>query len=70
MVNQNGWITVVAKTDRPKSVRNRCVITRYCSVFVFTLHMRCLSFNGVCQTTVSDIFPFLFQVDFYIKGIF
>ena len=32
-VNHTGWMTVVAPADRPKSVRNRCVIERFCSVF-------------------------------------
>ena len=33
-VNHTGWRTVVAPADRPKSVRNSCVIERICSVFV------------------------------------
>ena len=33
-VNHTCWMTVVAPADRPKSVRNRCVIELYCSGFV------------------------------------
>ena len=33
-VNHTGWMTAVAPADRPKSVRNSCVIGRICSVFV------------------------------------
>ena len=34
LVNYTGLMTVVAPSDRPKSVRNRCVIESYCSVFI------------------------------------
>ena len=33
-VNNTGWIAVVTQAERPKSVRNSCVIERICSVFV------------------------------------
>ena len=33
-LTHTGWMIVVAPTDRPKSVRNRCVVERFCSVFV------------------------------------
>ena len=43
-VNQTDWMTVVAPADRPKSVRNICVIERICSVFVsFYLCVVCRS---------------------------
>ena len=32
--NHTGWVTVVTPADRPKVVRNRCVIEPSCSVFV------------------------------------
>ena len=31
-VNQTSWVTVVTPTDRPTSVRNRCVIELFCGV--------------------------------------
>ena len=37
-VYHTSWEAVVTPTDRPKSVRNRCVIEHYCGVVcVFTL---------------------------------
>ena len=48
-VNHTGWMTVVAQADRPKSVRNSCVIERICSVFV-SLHL-CI----VCRLRVFVI---------------
>ena len=35
-VNHTSWITVVTPSDRPKSVRNRCVIEGFVVVFVFS----------------------------------
>ena len=31
-VNHTSWVAVVAPTDRPKSVRNRCLIELFCGV--------------------------------------
>ena len=31
-VNHTSWVAVVTPTGRPKSVRNRCVIERFCGV--------------------------------------
>ena len=31
-VNHSSWVAVVTPTDRPKSVRNRCVIELFCGV--------------------------------------
>ena len=31
-VNHTSWVAVVTPTDRPKSVRNRCVIELFCCV--------------------------------------
>ena len=36
-VNHTSWVAVVTPTDRPKSVRNRCVIELFCGVFVLSL---------------------------------
>ena len=57
--NHADWVTIVAPTDRPKSVRNRCVIGLFVSSLCnFDLHF--LSIWGVCHATVSDLFHFLF----------
>ena len=34
--NHTSWVAIVTPTDRPKSVRNRCVIEVFCVVFVFS----------------------------------
>ena len=34
-VNHRSWVAVVTPTDRPKSVRNRCVIELFCDVVCF-----------------------------------
>ena len=31
-VNHTSWVALVAPTDRPKSVRNRCLIELFCGV--------------------------------------
>ena len=31
-VNHNSWVAIVTPTDRPKSVRNRCLIELFCGV--------------------------------------
>ena len=37
-VNRTSWVAEVTPTDRPNSVRNRCVIEHFCgSVCVVTL---------------------------------
>ena len=37
-VNHTSWVAVVTPADRPKSVRNRCVIELFCGVlYVVTL---------------------------------
>ena len=60
-VNHTSWVAVVTPTDRPKSVRNRCVIELFCGVvYVVTSpfwHF-CLCM-GFCHRTESDLFLFL-----------
>ena len=34
-VNHTSWVAVVTPTDRPKSVRNHCLIELFCGVFFF-----------------------------------
>ena len=60
-VNHTSWVAVVTPTDRPKSIRNRCVIELFCVVVcVVTLtlwHVRwCM---GFCHRTESDLSLFL-----------
>ena len=35
-VNHTSWMTVVTPSDRPKSVRNRCVIELFGDIFVLS----------------------------------
>ena len=35
-VNHTSWVVVVTPTDRPKSVRNRCVIEFFVALFVLS----------------------------------
>ena len=60
-VNHTSWVAVVTPTDRPKSVRSRCLIELFCGVVcVFTLpfwHFRgCRDF---CHRTESDLLLFV-----------
>ena len=50
-------MAIVTPTDRPKSVRYRCVIEAFGGFFVLS---RCFfyGFNGFCHRTVSDLFFF------------
>ena len=36
-VNHTSWVAVVTQTDRPKSVRNRCIIELFVALFVLSL---------------------------------
>ena len=49
-------MTVVTPTDRPKLVRNCCVIEAFGGVFVLSFGFRifCL-YRGFCHRTESDI---------------
>ena len=56
-VNHTSWVALVTPTDRPKSVRNRCLIELFCGVVcVVTLPCWC---RGFCHRTESDLFLFL-----------
>ena len=62
-VNHTSWVAVVTPTDRPKSVRDRCLIELFCGVVcVVTLpfwHFH--GCRGFCHRTESFfIFPFIF----------
>ena len=67
-VNHTSWVAVVTPTDRPKSVRNRCVIELFCDV-VYVVILPFWQFcwcRGFCHRTESDLFLFLFQRNFNI----
>ena len=60
-VNHTSWVALVTPTDRPKSVRNRCVIELFCGIvcvvtWPFWHFCWC---RGFCHRTESDLFPFL-----------
>ena len=60
-VNHTSWVAVVTPTDRPKSVRNRCLIELFCGVVcVVTLPFGHFCWcTGFCHRTESDLFLFL-----------
>ena len=62
-VNNTSWVAVVTPTDRPKSVRNCCVIELFCGVVcVVTLPFWHFCWcRGFCHRTESDLFLFLFR---------
>ena len=64
-VNHTSWVAVVILTDRPKSVRNSCVIELFCGVVcVVTLPFRHFCWcMGFCYRTESD--PFLFLMEYF-----
>ena len=53
-VNESSWLMIVSPTDRPKSVRNRCVfelfVTSLCHYFAFFV-----SAMRSCHITGSDL---------------
>ena len=69
MVNHTSWMTLVTPSNRPKSVRNRCVIELFGDVFVLS----CCPFDspvgirafvmGLSQ--ISSFFLFLEYFRFY-----
>ena len=60
--NQTSWVAIVSPTDRPKLVRNRCVIEVFCGVFMLS----CCFFGFFCECRgvfvirLSQIYLFLF----------
>ena len=61
-VNHTSWVALVTPTDRPKSVRNPCLIELFCGVVcVVTLPFWHFCWcRGFCHRTESDLFLFLF----------
>ena len=65
-VNHTSWKAEVTPTDRPESVRNRCVIELYCGVVcVVPLPFWHFCCRGFCHRTESDLFLFLFRSTLY-----
>ena len=60
-VNHTSWVAVVTPTDRPKSVRNRCLIKLFCGVVcVVTLPFWHFCWcRGFCHLGLSQISSFL-----------
>ena len=56
-VNHTSWVAVVTPTDRPKSVRNRCLIEFFCGVVcVVTLPFWHFCWcRGFCHRTGSEL---------------
>ena len=60
-VNHTSWVGVVTPTDRPKSVRNSCLIELFCGVvYVVTLSLwHFCWYRGFCHRTGSDLLLFV-----------
>ena len=55
-------MTVVTLTDRPKSVRNRCVIEVFGGVFMLSIDFRIFCwYRGFCHRTESENLLFLWK---------
>ena len=55
-VNNNCWVSVVTQNDRPKSVRNRCVIEVFGGItLLIGVFCRC---KGCVYRTDCDVFLF------------
>ena len=60
-VNHTSWVAVVTPADRPKSVRNCCLIELFCGVVcVVTLPLwHFCWYRGFCHRTGSDLLLFV-----------
>ena len=57
--NHTSWVTAVTPTDRPKSVRNSCVIKVFADVFMLSrFFLDCSVGVGVYVTKLSQISSF------------
>ena len=74
-VNHTSWVGVVTPTDRPKSVRNSCLIELFCGVvYVVTLSLwHFCWYRGFCHRTGSDLLlfvsTFLYGFEWNLAGI-
>ena len=63
-VYHTSWVAVGTKTDRPKSVRNSCVIEFFVELIVLSLCPFDISFGvGAFVIGLSQIFPFSLNKD-------
>ena len=67
-VNHTSWVAVVTPTDRPKSVRNRCLIELFCGVVcVVALPFGHFCwYRGFCHRTGSDLILFVLNNPRYV----
>ena len=57
--SHTSWVAVVTPTDRPKSVRNRCVIELFVALFVLSLCPYDISVSvGAFVIGLSQIYSF------------
>ena len=69
-VNHTSRVAVVTPTDRPKSVRNRCVIELFCGVFVLSLCPFDISVGiGAFVIGLSQISSFFSQTQEYLFAL-
>ena len=68
-VNHTSWVAVVTPTDRPKSVRNCCLIELFCGVVcVATLPLwHFCWYRGFCHRTGSDLLLFVFTCTYVFR---
>ena len=64
-VNHTSWVAVVTPTDRPKSVRNRCLIELFVALLMLSLCPFYISVGvGAFVIGLSQISSFLFSWNF------
>ena len=68
-VNHTSWVAVVTPTDRPKSVRNCCLIELFCGVVcVATLPLwHFCWYRGFCHRTGSDLLLFVLAFVLFVE---
>ena len=70
-VNHTSWVAVVTPTDRPKSVRNRCVIELFMALFVLSLCPFGISVGvGAFVIGLSQISSFPLKKESYYNILF
>ena len=62
-------MTAVTPTDRPKSVRNSCVIKVLVAFYVTLLFGLFCGCRGFCHRTESDLFLFLFPTTYILPNL-
>ena len=68
--NHTSWVTAVTPTDRPKSVRNSCVIKVFGGVFMLSrCFLDCSVGVWVFVTGLSQISSFFSYSQFYVSSV-